>query len=90
MAVLHRLRVTIYQSSECCRCFGLTHSAIRLSVLDRGVRSRRQLPAKRQELVEALQEEWQRIPRDVIRRLTFSGRRRVFAYIEAGGGHARY
>lgn len=56
-------------------------------VMDRRVRSRQQLPANRQDQVDSLQEEWHRIPRDVIRWLTFSVRRRAFACTEARGGH---
>ena len=59
-------------------------------LMDHRVRQRPHSPANRQELILALQEEWRQIPRDLIRRLTFSVRRRVFACIEAFGGHTRY
>lgn len=59
-------------------------------LLDRRVRLRQHPPANRQELVQALQAEWNRLPRDLIRRLTFSVRRRVLACVAARGGHTRY
>ena len=38
----------------------------------------------------ALQEEWQNIPQDTIRRLVASMHRRCEAVIQAQGGHTRY
>lgn len=58
--------------------------------LDRKIRGRQQVPQNRQQLQQALREEWNRIPNDVIRRLTTSMRRRVRACIDAAGGHTRY
>lgn len=58
--------------------------------LDRQIRRRQQPPANRNELEQALRQEWQRIPPYVIRRLTSSMRRRITACIEARGGHTRY
>lgn len=58
--------------------------------LDRQIRRRHQPPDNRQDLVRALRAEWQRIPPNVIRRLTSSMRRRVTACIDAHGGHTRY
>ncbi|KAK7480888.1 hypothetical protein BaRGS_00027889, partial [Batillaria attramentaria] len=43
------------------------------------IRQRPHTPANRHDLVRALQEEWRRIPRDLIRRLRFSMKRRVLA-----------
>lgn len=58
--------------------------------LDRRIRQRRPPPANRQQLAQALQDEWQRIPRNDVRRLILSMRRRVNACIVARGGHTRY
>lgn len=58
--------------------------------LGRQLRRRPQQPITIPQLEQALQEEWQRIPNDVIRRLTFSMRRRVLACINANGGHTKY
>ncbi|KAK6183161.1 hypothetical protein SNE40_010691 [Patella caerulea] len=58
--------------------------------LDRQVRARQHVPANRQELIQALQEEWNHLPPDPIRRLTSSVRRRIMACIAAQGGHMRY
>lgn len=48
------------------------------------------LAAIRQVIGFADQDEWERIPRQLIRRLTFSMSRRVFACIGARCGHKRY
>ena len=56
-------------------------------------RCRPQQQATIPELEQAILEEWQRIPNNVIRRLrrlTFSLRRRVFSCIDCNGGHTRY
>lgn len=58
--------------------------------LDRRIRSRQNPPINRQQMAQALIDEWRLIPADVIRRLTTSARRRVFACINARGGHTRY
>ncbi|KAK7441397.1 hypothetical protein BaRGS_00040579 [Batillaria attramentaria] len=54
-------------------------------IMDRRIRQRphTDTPSNGHDLVRALQEEWQRIPRDLIRRLTFSMRRRLLACMEA-------
>lgn len=58
--------------------------------LDRKIRERDPQPATRQQLIRYLQEEWDQIPAQVIRRLTDSSRRRVQACIAAAGGPTRY
>jgi len=58
--------------------------------LDRRVRSRQPAPQTLQELQQALQQEWGRIPQDRIRRLIESMPRRVRAVLQANGGHNRY
>lgn len=58
--------------------------------VDRRLRQRVPLPQNRQQLQQALFEEWDRIPNDVIRRLTTSMRRRILALIDARGAHTRY
>ena len=58
--------------------------------LGRQLRRRQPQPQNRQQLEHVLHEEWRRIPADVIRRLTFSMRRRVMACINANGCHTRY
>ena len=58
--------------------------------LGRRIRKRANPPTNLRQLKKALQEEWTNIPNDVIRRLTMSMRRRVFACMEAGGAHTRY
>lgn len=58
--------------------------------LNRQVRNRPVPPVNLQELEQCLLDEWQRIPPNVIRRLTSSARRRVLACIDAHGGHTRY
>lgn len=58
--------------------------------LGRRVSRRAPSPTNRQELVAALQEEWQNIPQDNLRRLVRSMRRRCQACVQANGGHTRY
>ena len=58
--------------------------------LDRRVRSRQPAPQTLQELPQALEQEWGRIPQDRIRRLIESMPRRVRAVLQANGGHNRY
>ena len=58
--------------------------------LDRRVRRRQHPPTNRQELADTLQDEWRNIPPADVRRLTSSMRRRVYACLEARGGHTRY
>jgi hypothetical protein len=45
---------------------------------------------KLQELQQALEQEWGRIPQDRIRRMIESMSRRVRAVLQANGGHNRY
>lgn len=59
-------------------------------VLGRRLRGRQNQPANLQELAQALIQEWDNIPANVIRRHTSSMRRRVNAVINANGGHTRY
>ena len=54
------------------------------------IRRRPNPPMNRDQLVQALRQEWRAIPDVVIRRLTNSVRRRVHAYILAHGGYTRY
>jgi transposase len=58
--------------------------------LDRQVRKREHLPTSRAEMVAALQEEWSRIPLDVVRNLISSMPNRTKAVIDAKGGPTRY
>ena len=58
--------------------------------LERRIARRNQRPNNRQMLIEALQEEWARIPQATIRRLIESMRNRCIACIAARGGHTRY
>ena len=58
--------------------------------LERRVRARQQPPTNLAELRQALQEEWDAIPADRVRRLTSSMRRRCLAVMAANGGHNRY
>jgi hypothetical protein len=61
-----------------------------LEDLDRRVRSRQPAPQTLQELQQALEQEWGRIPQDRIRRLIESMLRRVHAVLQANGGPNRY
>jgi hypothetical protein len=54
--------------------------------LDRRVRSLQPAPQALQELQQALEQEWGRIPLDRIRRLIESMPRRVRAVLQANGG----
>ena len=58
--------------------------------LDRRVHSRQPAPQTLQELMQALEQEWGRIPQDRIPRLIESMPRRVRAVLQANGGHNRY
>ena len=58
--------------------------------LGRQVTNRVPQPPNRQQLIQALQQEWVRIPQDTIRHLVRSMRQRIAACIEANGGHTRY
>ena len=54
------------------------------------VRSRQPDLQTLQELPQALEQEWGRIPQDRIRRLIESMPRRVRTVLQANGGHNRY
>lgn len=58
--------------------------------LGRRVRRRRHPPNTRDQLIQALQEEWAAIPQAVIQRLMDSMQNRVAACIRADGGNTRY
>lgn len=58
--------------------------------LDRRVRRRRQQPQTLNDLRNALNQEWRRIPQATIRRLIRSMNRRCTALIAARGGYTRY
>lgn len=58
--------------------------------LDRQVRRRPPQPDNLQGLEQCLNDEWQRLTPNVIRRLTSLMRRRAQACIDAHGGHTRY
>ena len=58
--------------------------------LDRRLRRRQPQPQTRQQLCQALQDEWRRIPQRQIRDLIESMPRRCQSVIEANGGHTRY
>ena len=58
--------------------------------LERRLQARQNVPNNVGELRQALIEEWQAIPRDRVRRVICSMRRRVLAVIAANGGHTRY
>ena len=58
--------------------------------LDRRVRSRQPAPQTLQEMQQALEQEWGRIPQDRIRRLIESMPRLVRAVLQANAGHNRY
>jgi len=59
-------------------------------VLGRRVRRRRNQPTYLQDVAQALTDEWDNIPANVIRRFIRSMRRRCNAVIQANGGHTRY
>ena len=59
-------------------------------ILQRRLSSRQRLPENLDELLNALQEEMQRIPRMDFRRLIRSKHRRCNAVIRARGGHTEY
>lgn len=58
--------------------------------LGRRVSRRVPPPRNRQELVDALHQEWANIPQDNVRRLIRSMRRRCVACLDANGGNTRY
>jgi len=58
--------------------------------LDRRAHSRQPAPQTLQELQQALEQEWGRIPQDRIRRMIESMARRFRAVLQANGGHNRY
>lgn len=58
--------------------------------LDKRLRRRQLQPQTRLQLVNALRDEWRRIPQRRIRRLIQSMPRRCRAVIDARGGHTRY
>ena len=58
--------------------------------LGRRLSARRRAPVNRQMLIQALQEEWERIPLATIRRLVHSMRRRCICCMATLGGHTRY
>ena len=58
--------------------------------LDRRVRSRQPAPQILQELQQALEQEYWRIPQDRIRRLIESMSRRVRVVLQANGGYNIY
>ena len=58
--------------------------------LDRRMRSRQPAPQTLQELQQVLEQEWERIPQDRIRRLIESMPRLVLAMLQANDGHNRY
>ena len=58
--------------------------------LDRKVRQRKPLPTNKDQLWEALQEEWANLPMEYINALYDSMPRRVQALKEAKGGYTRY
>ena len=58
--------------------------------LGQKLRGRQNVIHNVQDLENALVDEWNRIPENVIRRLTFSMRRRLRACLDARGGHTRY
>lgn len=58
--------------------------------LDRRVRQRQPQPQSLQQLVNALQDEWNNIPQQAIRTLISSMGRRCQAVIDSRGGHTRY
>lgn len=59
-------------------------------ILKTAVSRRRPAPQNRQQLIAAVQEEWERIPQHRITRLVQSMRRRCTACVRANGGHTRY
>jgi len=65
----------------------LSHIEHVWDVLGRRVRRRRNQPTNLQELAQALTEEWDSIPANVIQRYNGSMRRRCNAVIQAIGGH---
>ncbi|TFK58033.1 hypothetical protein BDN72DRAFT_782606 [Pluteus cervinus] len=58
--------------------------------LDRRLRHRERPPKTRDELWEALQEEWHKIPLKYIRKLYLSIPRRIQALVRANGRYTKY
>lgn len=58
--------------------------------LDRRVRRRQRQPQNHDELFQALDAEWQAMPRRIFNNLVSSMGRRCQAVIQSGGGHTRY
>lgn len=58
--------------------------------LKRRVRARKPPPQNHRELKQALLDEWQDIPQEVVRNLILSMRNRMQAVIEARGGNTKY
>ena len=58
--------------------------------LDSQVRKRKPVPRSKQELIEAIQEEWRKITIETCQRLILSMSNRVKAVIKAKGGHTKY
>ena len=61
-----------------------------LDILQRRISARFNQPQTREDLAQALIEEWARIPRPAIRKLIRSFKSRCKAVIDARGGHIRY
>ena len=70
-----------------CRSLDLNPIEHAWDILQRRVSSRQRLPENPDELLNALQEEWQRVPRMDIRRSIRSVHRHCNAFIRARGGH---
>jgi len=58
--------------------------------LDRQIRKREPLPTSKKALINALMEEWQKVPLDVVRNLISSMPQRIMAVINAKGSHTQY
>lgn len=58
--------------------------------LGRAINDREVIPQNLQELADALREEWDAMPVDVINKLLDSMPRRLHALVRARGGHTRY
>ena len=58
--------------------------------LDRQIRKREPLPTFKKALINALMEEWQKVPLDVVRNLISSMPQRIMAVINAKGSHTQY
>ena len=58
--------------------------------LGRAINDREVIPQNLQELADALREDWDAMPVDVINKLLDSMPRRLHALVRARGGHIRY